>query len=57
MDVEDLRVRIVVVKWGSDVKAERIEGPSLPPAPTVIDLVRGYERLGNGNILRRTFLI
>lgn len=35
VEVEDSRDRIVVVKCGSEVKAERIEGPSLPPAPTI----------------------
>lgn len=34
VDVEDERERMVAVKCGSEANAERMAGPSLPPAPT-----------------------
>ena len=42
MDLEDFRVRIETVKRGSLVRAFRIVGPRLPPAPmrrTVVSAV------------------
>lgn len=39
VDVEELRERIVVVKWGLKFKAARMVGPSFPPEPTVKELV------------------
>lgn len=59
VEVEDSRERTVVLKCGSEVKAERMEGPSLPPAPTRriwsvwISRRPIYEK---HNILRRMFL-
>jgi hypothetical protein len=35
VDVEERRVRIETLKCGSVWKAERMEGPRWPPAPTL----------------------
>lgn len=33
VEVEEWRVRIEILKEGLEVRAERMEGPRLPPAP------------------------
>ena len=45
VDVEDWRARMDRTKRGSASKAERMEGPSLPPAPMRRTLVRGEDIL------------
>ena len=51
VDVEDWRARMDRVKRGSASKTERMEGPSLPPAPMRRTLVRGKDIfLGNFSV-------
>jgi len=65
VDLEEWRVRMERVKRGSAVKAERMEGPRLPPAPIRIMFLRGEDifediteamelRIGNGEGLNTT---